>query len=128
LGKKPASGILGENRQTGYPRRIRPARHRNDQCLDPLAHARGKHVIFVAILDEVTDDFNRKVFVPQIDGAKTSLQLPGIVDEVITLAQLKTEAGEAYRAFICHTVNPWGFPAKDRSGRLDLIEPHISGS
>jgi len=92
-------------------------------ALTHLQHARGKHVIFVAILDEVTDDFNRKVFVPQIDGAKTSLQLPGIVDEVITLAQLKTEAGEAYRAFICHTVNPWGFPAKDRSGRLDLIEP-----
>ena len=24
------------------------------------------------------------------------------------------------------TLNPWGFPAKDRSGRLDLIEePHL---
>lgn len=54
-------------------------------ALTHLQHARGKHVVFVAILDEVTDDFNRKVFAPQIDGAKTSLQLPGIVDEVITL-------------------------------------------
>ena len=92
-------------------------------ALTHLQHARGKHVIFVAILDEVTDDFNRKVFAPQIDGAKTSLQLPGIVDEVITLAELKTDEGEAYRAFVCHTVNPWGLPAKDRSGRLDLVEP-----
>ena len=96
-------------------------------ALTHLQHARGKHVIFVAILDEVTDDFNRKVFAPQIDGAKTSLQLPGIVDEVITLTELKTDEGEAYRAFVCHTVNPWGLPAKDRSGRLDLVEPpHLS--
>lgn len=92
-------------------------------ALTHLQHARGKHVIFVAILDEITDDFNRKVFVPQIDGAKTSLQLPGIVDEVITLAEIKPDEGEAYRAFVCHTVNPWGYPAKDRSGRLDPIEP-----
>lgn len=92
-------------------------------ALTHLQHARGKHVVFVAILDEVTDDFNRKSFAPQIEGAKTSLQLPGIVDEVITLAELKTDAGEAYRAFICQTVNPWGFPAKDRSGHLALIEP-----
>lgn len=92
-------------------------------ALTHLQHARGKHVIFVAILDEITDEFNRKVFAPQIDGAKTSLQLPGIVDEVITLAELKTDEGEAYRAFVCHTVNPWGYPAKDRSGRLELVEP-----
>jgi len=92
-------------------------------ALTHLQHARGKHVVFVAILDQVTDDFNRKTFVPQIDGAKTSLQLPGIVDEVITLAEIKPDEGEAYRAFVCQTVNPWGYPAKDRSGRLDLIEP-----
>lgn len=95
-------------------------------ALTHLQHVRGKHVIFVAILDEKLDDFNRKIFVPQIDGSKTALELPGIVDEVITLAELKSaesEGGEAYRAFVCHTVNPWGYPAKDRSGRLDLVEP-----
>jgi hypothetical protein len=91
-------------------------------ALTHLQHARDKNVIFVAILEERLDDFNRKVFVPQIEGSKTALELPGIVDEVVTLAELKTEAGEAYRAFVCHTVNPWGYPAKDRSGRLDLVE------
>jgi hypothetical protein len=31
-----------------------------------------------------------------------------------------------YRAFVCHTLNTWGYPAKDRSGRLDAIEePHL---
>lgn len=92
-------------------------------ALTHLQHARGKHVVFVAILDERLDDFNRRVFVPQIEGSKTALELPGIVDEVVTLAELKSDAGEAYRGFVCQTVNPWGYPAKDRSGRLDLVEP-----
>ncbi len=95
-------------------------------ALTHLQHARGKNVVFVAILDEKVDDFNRKVFVPQIEGSKTALELPGIVDEVATLAELKAEDGTSYRAFICHTMNPWGFPAKDRSGRLDMQEePHL---
>ena len=29
-------------------------------------------------------------------------------------------------AFVCHTINTWGFPAKDRSGRLAQVkEPHL---
>ena len=93
-----------------------------------LQHARGKNVIFVCILDERLDDFNRKVFVPQIEGSKTSLEVPGIVDEVVTLAEIKAEDGSAYRAFVTHTVNPFGFPAKDRSGRLELLEPPDLGA
>ena len=95
-------------------------------ALTHLQHVRGKHVIFVAILDEKLDDFNRKVFVPQIDGSKTGLELPGIVDEVLTLAAIKGEDGQLRRALICQTLNPWGYPAKDRSGRLDMVEePHL---
>ena len=97
-------------------------------ALTHLQHARGKNVVFVAILDERLDDFNRKVFVPQIEGSKTSLELPGIVDEVVTLAEIKAEDGSSYRAFVTHTVNPHGFPAKDRSGRLDLLEPPHLGA
>jgi len=94
--------------------------------LTHLQHTRGKNVIFVGVLDEKLDDFNRRVFSPQIDGAKTGLELPGIVDEVLTLAEIKDEAGKPYRAFVCQTLNPWGFPAKDRSGRLDIVEePHL---
>lgn len=92
-------------------------------ALTHLQHARGKNVIFVAILDERLDDFNRKVFVPQIEGSKTSLELPGIVDEVVVLAEIKADDGTWSRAFVTQTVNPYGFPAKDRSGRLDLLEP-----
>lgn len=94
--------------------------------LTHLQHTRGKNVIFVGVLDEKLDDFNRRVFSPQIDGSKTGLELPGIVDEVLTLAEIKDQTGSPYRAFVCQTLNPWGFPAKDRSGRLDLMEePHL---
>ena len=94
--------------------------------LTHLQHTRNKNIWFVGILDEKVDDFNRKVFSPQIDGSKTALELPGIVDQVITLAEIPSEDGQAYRAFINHTLNPYGYPAKDRSGRLDMIEePHL---
>ena len=94
--------------------------------LTHLQHTRSKNIVFVGVLDEKLDDFNRKVYVPQIDGAKTGLELPGIVDEVLTLAELKSEDGSLHRAFICQTLNAWGYPAKDRSGRLELREePHL---
>ena len=41
-------------------------------------------------------------------------------------AEIKDEEGKSYRAFVCHTLNAWGYPAKDRSGRLEPIEePHL---
>lgn len=94
--------------------------------LTHLQHARGKNIWFVGILDEKMDDFNRRFFQPQIEGSKTGLELPGIVDQVITMAELKADDETPYRAFVCHTLNPFGFPAKDRSGRLDMVEePHL---
>jgi hypothetical protein len=95
--------------------------------LTHLQHTRAKNVWFVGILDEKNDDFNRRFFMPQIEGGKTSLELPGIVDQVITMAAMTPEdGGEPYRAFICQTLNPFGYPAKDRSGRLSLLEePHL---
>ena len=36
------------------------------------------------------------------------------------------EATGPYRAFVCQTLNEWGYPAKDRSGRLEVLEePHL---
>ena len=94
--------------------------------LTHLQHTRAKNVWFVGILDEKLDDFNRRIFQPQIDGSKTGLELPGIVDEVLTMAEIKDDAGAPFRAFVCQTINTWNYPAKDRSGRLDPIEePHL---
>lgn len=92
-------------------------------ALTHLQHARDKHIVLVAILDERFDEFNRRIYVPQLEGAKTASELPGIVDEVITLAEIRADDGTSFRAFVTHTVNPYDFPAKDRSGRLDLLEP-----
>ena len=94
--------------------------------LTHLQHTRGRNVWFVGILDEKFDDFNRRIFQPQIDGSKTGLELPGIVDQVITMADIADANGQPQRAFVCQTLNPWGYPAKDRSGRLERVEaPHL---
>ena len=94
--------------------------------LTHLQHTRVKNIWFVGILDEKLDDFNRKVFSPQIEGSKTGNELPGIFDQVITMAEIQATDGSSYRAFVNHHINPYGFDAKDRSGRLELLEkPHL---
>lgn len=91
--------------------------------LTHLQHTRAKNVWFVGILDEKTEESGRTVYVPQIEGSKTGLELPGIVDQVITMSTIPVQGTkEMKRAFICHTINPFGFPAKDRSGRLSMVE------
>tara|TARA_R100001015_G_C4626028_1_gene184825 strand:+ start:556 stop:1431 length:876 start_codon:yes stop_codon:yes gene_type:complete len=95
--------------------------------LTHLQHIRDKNVIFVGILDEKVDDYSRRYYALQIEGSKTGLELPGIVDEVITMAIMAGDENvKPYRAFVCQTLNEWGYPAKDRSGRLDVVEePHL---
>ena len=95
-------------------------------ALTHLQHFRDKHVIYVAILEEKTDDFNRRFYQLQLEGSKTALELPGVLDEVVTLAIIKSDDGTNYRGFVTRADNPFGYPSKDRSGRLDAIEePHL---
>jgi hypothetical protein len=54
--------------------------------LKHLQHAPGKTVIFVGILERVTDEFNRTTWQPQMEGGKAGRELPGIVDQVITMS------------------------------------------
>lgn len=94
--------------------------------LSQLQHARNRNIVFVGILEQKEDDYGRTQFVPQIEGSKVGRELPGIVDEVITYQELQAEEGQKFRALVCTSPNPWGYPAKDRSGRLDQIEkPHL---
>jgi len=94
--------------------------------LNQLQQARGRHVVLVAILERITDEFNRSEWQPQIEGSKTSRELPGIVDELITMQFIDFGDGVPVRAFVCTSPNPWGYPAKDRSGKLEQIEePHL---
>lgn len=89
--------------------------------LTHLQHS-DKSIVVVGILDRIEDDLKRVMWEPQIEGSKTGKELPGIFDQVLTLQNFKGEDGNMYRAFVCQQQNQWGYPAKDRSGRLDLFE------
>jgi len=94
--------------------------------LHQLQHAREKNVIFVGILERVVDEFNRAELGLQMEGAKATRELPGIIDEIITMHWVDFGDGKPVRAFVCTQPNQWGYPAKDRSGRLEQIEePHL---
>ena len=87
-----------------------------------LAHP-GHH----AELEESVDDFNVASWEVQLEGAKTGRELPAIVDEIITMTWIDFGDRKPVRAFVC-TPNAWGYPAKDRSGRLEQLEPPNLGA
>jgi len=94
--------------------------------LSQLQHARARNVVFVGILDAKEDDYGRTNWTPQIEGSKVGRELPGIVDQVITYQEIQSDDGAKFRGLVCTSPNPWGYPAKDRSGRLEQIEkPHL---
>jgi len=100
------------------------------QALKHLQHARGKTVIFVGVLEKVTDEFGATTWQPQMEGTKAGRELPGIVDQVVSMQLFGRDAKgdwtldetSAERRLVCRSGNPWGLPAKDRSGRLEVTE------
>lgn len=104
-------------------------------ALQHLQRAPGKTVIFACLLEKVTDEFNRESWVPQMEGSKAGRELPGIVDQVITMHtfargdedSLVLDEKAEERRLVCQKANPFGLPAKDRSGRLNVTEaPNLS--
>lgn len=98
-------------------------------ALKMLQHAPGKTVIFVGVLEKVTDEFHVASWQPQMEGSKIGRELPGIVDQVMTLHFFSGAENElifdekgTVRRLVCRAGNPWGLPAKDRSGRLAETE------
>lgn len=100
--------------------------------LKHLQHAPGKSVIMVGILERVTDEFGKTTWQPQMEGGKAGRELPGIVDQVVSMALFAPDAQGGLvhdpergteRRLVCRTANPFLLPAKDRSGRLDETEP-----
>ena len=73
--------------------------------LNQLQYARGKNVVFVAILEKIIDEFNRAEWQVQMEGAKTGRELPGIVDEIITMQFVDFGDGKPVRAFVCTSPN-----------------------
>lgn len=106
------------------------------QALKHLQHARGKTVIFVGVLEKITDEFGTTTWQPQMEGAKAGRELPGIVDQVVSMQLFARDAEGGWtlddkateRRLVCRSGNPWGLPAKDRSGLLDVTEPPDLGA
>jgi hypothetical protein len=102
--------------------------HAREMCawLLNLQQARSINIVLLAILETATDDFGRIEHRLQMEGSRTGRELPGIIDELITMQWVKFGDDTPIRAFVCTAPNPWQYPAKDRSGRLDQIEqPHL---
>lgn len=87
--------------------------------LNQFQHIPDQDVIFVGLLEPKTDEFQKTIWQLQCEGSKTSLEIPGILDEVISMIP----DSQGNRTFVCQTLNPGNYPAKDRSGRLEIIEP-----
>jgi len=101
--------------------------------LTQLQHIPEKSIVVVGILENIVDEFKRSTWQPQIEGSKAGRELPGIFDQVITLTLFDVdqhtqelvfapEAGK-HRVMVCHQNNGFGLPAKDRSTKLDNLEP-----
>lgn len=99
-----------------------------------LQHAKTKNVVMLGIIHQDKDDFGRVSWELQIDGKKAAKEIPGIVDEVLSLHMVTFEGdAEPTRAFLCSPAVglahiPGAFPLKDRSGRLDEYEPPHLGN
>jgi hypothetical protein len=100
--------------------------------LKHLQHAPGKTTVMVGILERAADDFGKVIWQPQMEGGKAARELPGIVDQVVSMALFSRDAEGAYRhdpecgterRLVCQAGNGFGLPAKDRSGRLAETEP-----
>lgn len=110
------------------------------EIINTLKHLQripGRTIIFVGVLERIVDEFNRETWQLQMEGSKAAREMPGIVDQVLSLClfdqdsdgtwQFKPDGG-TQRRFVCHMGNRWGLPAKDRSGRLDDTEPADLGA
>src|SRR5262249_8988049 len=79
--------------------------------LNQLQHARGRNVIFVAVLEKHVDDLNIATWQPQIEGGKTGRELPAIVDEIATLTWV--DFGDRKPVRVCvHESKSMGLPGK----------------
>lgn len=89
--------------------------------LSRLQRDRARDIIMTVVLER-TVDLGIATWGLQTEGQRFNRELPAIVDEVVVLALVDFGVGKPVRAFVTGQPNPWNFPSKDRSGRLDLYE------
>lgn len=84
-----------------------------------LQSARGSNVFLIGAMERVTDDYGRTENRLQMEGQRVPREIGGIV---LTMQMIDFGDGKPVRAFVCTSPNPWNYPAKDRSGKLEQIE------
>jgi hypothetical protein len=84
------------------------------------------HVLFIAKLDKGQDELGRITYSPGMPGQKLAQSLPYFFDEVLALRIDKNAEGVLRRELLCQPDSLW--LAKDRSGRLDRLEPPDLGA
>jgi len=98
-------------------------------ALHHLQSARGLNVILIGALETVTDDYGRIEHRLQAEGQRVPREIAGIVDVVVTMHWLDfNDSKPPMRGFVCTSPNPWQYPAKDRSGKLGMVEPPDLGA
>jgi hypothetical protein len=98
-------------------------------ALHHLQAARELNIILIGALETVTDDYGRIEHRLQAEGQRVPREIAGIVDIVLTMNWLDFSDGKpALRGFVCTSPNSWQYPAKDRSGKLGMIEPPDLGA
>lgn len=107
-----------------------------NHVLDMIRHMQHHpaNIIWLGRLEWHVDEAKRGSWRLQGDGQKVGNHMPGVVDQVVTMARMRWINGQFehdnksdLRAFVCRRANPWDFPAKERTqGNVDLIEePHL---
>jgi hypothetical protein len=100
------------------------------RMLKHIQHAPGVDVVFIGGLEADTNEAGATTYAMQAEGRKIANELPYIVDQIVTFSDFDMIQGQfvhnlgkgQHRAFCCTSPNPWGLPAGDRSGALDMIE------
>src|SRR5262249_47344563 len=94
-----------------------------------LQSARELNVVLIGALETTTNEYGQIEHHLQAEGQRVPREIAGIVDIVLTMHWLDFGDGKpALRGFVCCSPNPWRYPAKDRSGKLEMIEPPDLGA
>lgn len=114
--------LNGEKKEKKDPRQAYGAMQ--EQMADLVRSFRDlpKHVVMLAKLDKQADETGRLLYSPSMPGKVFAQQLPYFFDEVLALRV----GADGARTLLTDGDGQW--QAKDRSGRLDTIEPADLGA
>jgi len=112
------------SRTQGSARGLRSARSKHARLAGPIATCEREHRHLRGRTRERHGQLRRL----ELEGSKVPREIPAIVDQIVTYQLVDFGDRKPVRAFVCTNPNAWGYPAKDRSGRLEQFEPPDLGA